>query len=244
MLAATLIALLAVAQPAGDDEDTAARKAEAGRHLQRGNAALNDGDPNEALDAYRAAYDAFPSPKIFFNMAEAHRELGELVEAANLYQRLMAELPPDSPLVQNAEEKLAELDHQLGRISVWTIPEGARIEIAGREAGASPVQDLRVLPGSVEVRATHETVTKTELVEVEAGASRSIELDLIEVAPPPPPLEVVEEDPITKKWWFWTVIGVGVLAVGTAAAVAATSGDGFRPMGELGTTELSDWRKL
>jgi hypothetical protein len=102
-----------------------------------------------------------------------------------------------------------------------------------------------VLPGSVEVRATYESKTESRLVDVEAGGARAVELELVEVASPPPPPLIVEEDvPVTKKWWFWTAIVGGVVAVGTAAAVvAATSGDDFRPMGELGTTPLSDWRK-
>src|SRR5262245_35536866 len=122
MMGGAFILLLLVAQTPGEDEDTAERKAEAGKHLQRGNQALEDGDPKEALAAYRAAYDAFPSPKIFFNMAEAHRELNELVEAANLYQRVIAELAPESELVATAKDKLAELDAQLGKISVNTEP--------------------------------------------------------------------------------------------------------------------------
>jgi hypothetical protein len=36
---------------------------------------------------------------------------------------------------------------------------------------------------------------------------------------PPPPPPVVEPEPVTKKPWFWVVVGVGVAAVATGASV-------------------------
>lgn len=51
-------------------------------------------------------------------------------------------------------------------------------------------------------------------------------------APPPPPNAVIApqasteiesaDKPVTSKWWFWTVVGVGVAAVAAGAVVAAT----------------------
>jgi hypothetical protein len=244
MVAGALMVLLLVGQTAGEDEDTIQRKAEAGEHLARGNAALKEGDPRAALEAYRAAYDAFPSPKIFFNMAEAHRELGELAEAADRYEQVIAELPADSTLVSAAQERLSELDPQLGRLSVSTEPAGAQIQIAGKEAGESPVSNVRVSPGTIEVTATLGATTKTDTVELAAGESREVAFDLVElVETPPPPPPVEEEYSIAEQWWFWTAIGVAVVA-GTAAAVVATTGDDFRPTGELGTFPLADWKQV
>ncbi|MDX2012253.1 MAG: hypothetical protein SFW67_18805 [Myxococcaceae bacterium] len=40
---------------------------------------------------------------------------------------------------------------------------------------------------------------------------------------PPPPPPVVEPEPVTKKAWFWVVIGVGVAAVATGVTVGAVA---------------------
>jgi hypothetical protein len=248
MLGQALILLVLVGQPSSEEDTDAERKAEAGKHIARGNEALRAGDAAGALEAYQEAYDAYPSAKIFFNMAEAHRELDNLLEAASLYERVMNEVPSDSPLVSAAQEKLQELDGRLGRISVSTEPSGAKIEIGGREVGTSPVDDVRVPAGRVEVRATLDGNTKTETVDVEAGSARAVEIDLVQMfvepPPPPPPPGGDEDESIAEKWWFWTLIGVGVVGAGTAAALIATSGDDFVPMGELGYTRLDEWRKL
>jgi hypothetical protein len=38
------------------------------------------------------------------------------------------------------------------------------------------------------------------------------------IAPPPPPVE--ESAPVYKRWWFWTAVGVAVVA-GTVGGLAA-----------------------
>ncbi len=244
MSAWALVLLILGGAPPDGGEDTTDPKVEAGRYLETGNAALESGDTAAALDAYRAAYDAFPSPKIFYNMAEAHREQGDLVEAANLYERVIVELPEDSPLVAASQDRLTELDARVGHLSVTTEPIGARVEMNGRELGVSPVAELRVPPGTIELRASLDGRSQLESVVVPAGEARSVSIDLVVVSaqpPPPPSVAVVEETTLVQKWWFWTAIGFGVVAAGTAVALVATSGDNFRPQGELPTTSLNDW---
>lgn len=60
------------------------------------------------------------------------------------------------------------------------------------------------------------------------------------VAPPAEPIEnrsSVKSEPVYKKWWFWTIIGVAVVGAGTIAGILASQGDstpgeaGFSPWG-------------
>jgi hypothetical protein len=246
MVGQALVLLMLVGQPASDGDDSA-KKAEAGKHLERGNELLRAGDAAGALESYQQAYDAYPSPKIFFNMAEAHRELDNLLEAAALYERVTKEVPADSPLIGNAQEALQKLDRRLGRVSVSSEPSGAYVRVAGRDAGSAPVYDIRVAPGKVEIEATLDGNTKTQSVDVEPGETRAVEIDfspMIVEPPPPPPPGGEEDESIAGQWWFWTLIGVGVVGAATATALIVTSGDDFVPMGELGYSKLDEWRRL
>lgn len=240
-----VLGLMAAPEGEGEaEEDVAARKTEAGEHLDRGNELLQSGQAAEALDAYRAAYDAYPSPKIYFNIAEAERELGRLVEAAENYQRVVDEVEPESPLVGAAQEKLDALDQALARVTVSTDPQGAEVRVGDRVLGLSPILDARVEPGmGVEVAVLLGDRRQTRTVDLVAGESQAVSISLIEIAPPPPPPPPIVEEPLTSKWWFWTAIGAGIVAAGTAVGVAvATSGDGFDPNPELGTFPFRDFQ--
>lgn len=243
---AGVLLLLGLAAVPGGEEDVAARKEEAGRYLERGNAHLEAGMVEEALQAYRDAYDAYPSPKIYYNIAEAERELGRFVEAADDYQRVVDEVDPESPLVSAAEEKLLDLDKQLARISVVTDPEGAQVRVGDRVLGTSPVTDVRVEPGyDVEVAVLLGDRRQAQNVDLVAGESRAVRISLSDLTPVDEPPVVVAEEPITSKWWFWTAIGAGIVVAGTAVgvAVSASSGDDFLPEGELGTYDVNAWRQ-
>jgi hypothetical protein len=181
-------------------------------------------------------------------MAEAHLELGQLVEAADLYQRVISELG-EGQLAVAAQEKLNALDRQLGRVSISSTPSGARIEIGGRDMGTAPLAEVRLPAGSIEIRATSGGRSEVQTLDVEAGGSHAVRFDLVEVAPPPPvmiatEIEEEEEEPVTGKWWFWTAIVGGVVIAGSVtAAVIATQPDGFELTGELGRHSLEEFQK-
>ena len=87
VLACALTAAPAHAAPA--QTLTPAGKTAAVKLLDEGNRAFSAGDAALALRHFRAAYDRYPSPKIWFNIAEALRALGQLSDAIDSYSRFI-----------------------------------------------------------------------------------------------------------------------------------------------------------
>src|SRR5260221_13660037 len=86
--AALLVALFALgaAAPVRADDDARAR---AKALKEAGAAALDRGDAARALEKFRAAYDAFPSPNLRFNLGLALARLGRDAEAATEFQAFL-----------------------------------------------------------------------------------------------------------------------------------------------------------
>ncbi|MBU1068657.1 tetratricopeptide repeat protein [Myxococcota bacterium] len=47
----------------------------------------------DAIEQFQKAYDSFPDPKIYFNMAQSHRMLNEDSVALNYYEKFLAAIP-------------------------------------------------------------------------------------------------------------------------------------------------------
>jgi hypothetical protein len=73
-----LLAPLAEASPAPVPQD----KAKAKELLREGATLYEKGDCTSALEKFKAAYAAYASPKIWFNIGQANRDLGRPVEIA------------------------------------------------------------------------------------------------------------------------------------------------------------------
>lgn len=251
---ALLVASIA-AHAQGDDEGD---KTRAAKLLDEGNALFASKRYETALKRYEAAYAAFPSPKILLNLAEVTRELGLADQAADYYERFLAEAGDgvDPKHRSFAEHRVAELEVGLGRIAIEG-PAGLDVRLDGKPRGALPIPPKRVTPG----RHTVEADGFTEDVTVRAGHvatvripdERTPEVPLVAVpapaevtpaiAPPPPPIERAEDDTgtVLGTWWFWTSVGAlaaGAVVVGIAAS---SGGDDFVPGGELGRVSTADW---
>ncbi len=264
-----LVPLTARAQQAGP---AATAKSTASQLIDEGNALLEHKEYQAALARYRAAHELYPTPKIFYNMAEALRELDQLVEAAEHLERFLAEsgVPKHSPLRRAASKALAQLEGRLGRVTIGGGSFGAEVFVDGKPAGRVPVERLRVLPGTRQVVIQKEGFDSKEMtIEVTAGAETELDGTLertappmapppppLAVAPPPPvpppvlvvtaPVETEEPSSIAGRWWFWTIIGgtVAVAAGATALAFTLRHSEPYQLGGDLGVSSTGDWRKL
>ncbi len=246
MLTAILVmtALLAPSQ----EEDP---KEQAKELVNRGNQEFALEDFEGARADFEKAYEIYPSPKILMNIAEACRALGKFGEAVAYYESYLTESNRDTEMVAQVEARIAELEPKIGRIEITA--EDAQITVDGEEVEGNRIP---VDPGS------HKVIVKREghqdferMVSVAAGQTETVvaELEALPSAEPTPALAEVRTEPdekedeaITGKWWFWTLIGVGVVAVaGASVGIALTTGgDDFVPTGELPRASLANWERF
>ena len=235
--AAQTTPLAQTAQPSTD----AQAKARAQTFLTEGTAAYGRGDYATALDKFTAAYRIFPSPKLWFNIGQANRDLGRPVEAVAAFDRFLREAgdaPPET--LSEARRSAAELKTKLGQIKVTCATDGADVSVDGKPIGSTPLGELVWTTAGRHQVAVQRTgfSPAIEDVVVTAGkaAAVSFELRPIDLRPanaagggaaaiggsPGGP----ERRPIYRRPWFWIAAGVVVAAGAGTAAILATRESG------------------
>ena len=111
---------------------------------------------DQALANFLEAYNKFPSPKILLNVASTLRDMGRLADAANTYQRYLADPATGTERIAEVKELLIKLDEQLTILTVRVTPKGTDVSIDGGPfvtVGSTLL--TRVRPGLHMVRARH-----------------------------------------------------------------------------------------
>ena len=158
------------------------------------------------------------------------------VRRARLIHRVFRTTPASiEPVIAAVGDGAAELmQPPPGSAHITVNVDGALLLVDGEEVTPDPDGVLRGLePGEhvLVVRADGYgeaeqafDVSRGETVELAVNLNRS------EV------LRVVESNPVYRRWWFWTIIGVVVVGAGAAAtAVVLTQDEATPPTGTLGT---------
>ena len=238
VIAAVCLPAVASAGPhdaAGDDPKA---KVQAQVLLDEGTAAYGRGDYATALDKFGAAYRIFPSPKLWFNIGQANRDLGRPVEAVAAFDRFLRDAT-DAPAetVTEARRSAAELKKKLGHIEVNCATDGAEITVDGKQIGSTPLGEMVwTTPGRHQVAVQHAGFSPAiEDVVVTAGAATAVNFQLhpIDLQAPNPGTggtlvggnaapAMSDRKPIYKRPWFWVGTGV-VIGAGVAAAVLLSS---------------------
>jgi hypothetical protein len=143
------------------------------------------------------------------SVVRVHAGTGTLEITKEGYYPYKRELPLPPAGLASVEVHLSSRASS-GLLRVASSVAGARVTIDGKPAGSVPTEVvLQAGPHSVQLdRDGYKPATSSVLVT--AGENKSVDIGL------------EAEAPITKKWWFWTGIGVAVLG-GTAAVIALTS---------------------
>lgn len=230
---------VAPAQPPTD----AQAKARAQSLLSEGTAAYGRGDYAMALDKFTAAFRIFPSPKLWFNIGQANRDLGRPVEAAAAFDRFLragGDAPPET--LAEARRSAAELKAKLGQIKVTCAVDGAEITIDGKQVGSTPLGEMIwTTPGrhQIAVQRPGYTPAIQDVVAV-GGKIAALEIEVLPIdlrpanaaadgallgngaaAPGPEPTR-----PVYRRTWFWVAAGAVVAAGATTAIILATRGGG------------------
>ena len=166
----------------------AAEKAAAQKLLAQGNQLVGEGDYVGALEKFRAAYDKFPSPKILLNIGTTLRQLGRNVEAAEVYERYVADPEHDVAREKDVERVLAEIDAVVGRIVVTVDAPDATLRLDGKQVEPfAKGESRRVEPG--EHTLTAEKPGASPVVQSILVKPRQEHLVNLRFAPPPPKVE-------------------------------------------------------
>lgn len=104
----TLLAATA-ARAAGDDEERARA------HFEAGRVQYNLGDYKAAVHEFAAGYRLLPRPEFLVNLGQAYRRLGELERAREMYERFMADAPPDDHARPQVKLLIDEVNREIAR---------------------------------------------------------------------------------------------------------------------------------
>lgn len=209
--------------------------------LREGNRLVKERDYEGALKLYQAAYRRFPSPKLLVNIGTTLQLVERMAEAADTYERYLADPAAESQRRQEIERLLTELERKVGRLRITVVEPGARVLLDGRPVGESP-QEIRVRadPGTHTVTAEKPGVPPVvATARVGAGEEQSVELRLLEVpaqtqakrvVSPPPEASKAPAIPLlptpgasdTRRrrppaWSPWVTAGVAILGTGAGA---------------------------
>jgi tetratricopeptide (TPR) repeat protein len=184
-------------------------------HSQKGDAYYKLEKYSNAIAEYEQAYLAKSDPSFLYNIAQCHRLMKEPAEAIKFYRRYLNDAPA-APNRAVAEKHIRDLEAAGGANPPLAAP-ALPGPVAAAPAPASPPSAAGAAPVSA----------------VSAVATgQPAAFDLTAPAPKPSPQGVGEigaspsnapaaAHPVYTRWWFWTGVGVVVLAgvlIGLASA--------------------------
>ena len=242
-LAIVVVCSAITARAAAEPTDAQAKTRAQGL-LSEGTTAYGRGDYAAALDKFTAAYKIFPSPKLWFNIGQANRDLGRPVEAVEAFDRFLrdaGDAPPET--LAEARRSAAELKTKLGQIQVSCAVDGTEITVDGKRVGSTPLGEmLWTTPGRHQVAAQHAGFAPAiEDIVVTTGKIATVNIEVLPIDLRPANNTAdgaivgtggaaadqgAAPKPLYRRTWFWVAAGV-VVAVGAGAAIIiASSGRG------------------
>jgi tetratricopeptide (TPR) repeat protein len=190
--------LIASAIAAPSDESVRARE-----HFRKGRVHYELKEYTDALGHFKDAYRLIQAPELLFNIAQCHWKLGQPAEALDFYRNYLRRLPKAQNRAE-VERRIEELQKELETVKAARPP--PKPEPA--PAQAPPPSPTPVAPPpSAAARPT--PAAPEPAVQRPASVAAT-------------PLDVDAAPPVYKRWWFWTAVVVGVVAVGAAASSGGT----------------------
>lgn len=185
------LATVAVAQPADPKEN----KVDAQSLMQSGVKLLEAKDYLGALAVFKTAYERFPSTKILLNIGTTLKYLDRDPDAANAYQRYLDANDADPKRRAELGKLVEKIDKTSGRYEITPTPSDAAVTIDDEDwLHLVHGKVWRVSPGrhSITVKADGYE-PKTKSVEVKAGESIALEIQLSPIPKQAPAVITVVE---------------------------------------------------
>jgi hypothetical protein len=223
-ISTALLVVCALAAPRFAHAD-AKSDAEAKKLWTEGTNSYNLGDFTDAIVKYKAAYKLKADPVFLYNIAQSYRLSSDFNQALFFYKSYLRNFPA-APNKTEVEGRIQEMDDQLAK---------------QHKMATSPPNDIVTPTGDSGSKDTGDSGDKTDkgakIPSPTDAADASDTGTETKTAPGP---EIVDHPagsrPIYKKWWFWA--GIGAVAVGTVAIVAASSGGKGAPSAEFGSSKV------
>ena len=242
-LVSLTLAGVARAQDTAEDAKKAAILEEARQHVAKAKVHYDLGEFKEAADEYIQVYRLRPIPAILFNVAQAYRQGGMYEKARQFYKSYLRE-SPDAKNKGMIEQSIREMDDLLAKekrtreaapmgvkepaeaslpMAPSTPPSAATApaQAPAPKRAEPPAQTVAVAPSkpAPDAHLAAPAVAKPSAPAaakpaVASTAPRPEAPSAATRATPVPPAAVVEDDPLYKKWWLWTAVGVVVVGAG------------------------------
>lgn len=177
-----LFGALALSPSSARAEGADPKKAEAAQRFDRGLQLFDDGDNAGALAEFKKTYELFPNPVVLYNIGLVYAAMGRPVNAVEALEPVVTAGALTGEKADRAKRTLEDQKARIGRLTVTTKPEGARIEIDNVEVAKTPLTGpLRVAEGNHIVGAIAEGYAPARKEIVVAGNSdASVSLELVE----------------------------------------------------------------
>lgn len=133
----------------------------------------------KALAAYQKAYELFPSPQIYYAIANAEAGLKRFKEAMVHYQKVIDEV--DKPaLIEAAKARIEELAPEFAVVTFNIAPAGAELSINAELRGVAPLEKpLMLTPGKHTCTIAADGYDPQEVVlELQAGTRTEKDIEL------------------------------------------------------------------
>ena len=168
--------------PAPPKTEAELNKAQAAQRFDRGLQLFNEGDNAGALAEFKQTYALMPNPIVLFNIGLVYAAMSRPVDAVDALTPVIDSATLSAEQRERAQKTLADQQQRIARVSVTTVPAGARIDVDGVEIASTPLTGpLRVAEGSHVIGAVAEGYAharKEIIVAGNADASVSFELVL------------------------------------------------------------------
>jgi tetratricopeptide (TPR) repeat protein len=237
-----LFSLLALSSSAALAQPADPAKAQAQATLREGNVALEQGRADEALAKFTEAYRLFPSPKIHYNIGQAHSLIpGHEAQAYEEMLRFLIEAKDaDSSLRAAAESLRAQLKPKVGMVTVVAEPADADLVVDDVNHGKTTREAVTVLGVGTHRLALRKDAAESpaQTIRIAGGDSLEVRLQLVppmaasaplaltpaygSKAGAAPPGNILQAGTATTPHDYWTwqhELGAGLGILGVASLV-------------------------
>jgi hypothetical protein len=207
------------AQAAGSEDGASAEgnKSAARAEWRQANVAYNLGHYDEAAKHFEAAYTLIQDSAFLFNVAQSYRMGGKLDQALDRYRAFLRTSSADAANRETAERFIAEIKRKLEEEKTAAPIAPPPPAAPGKEAApGAPVATIAPPPAERPVAGPGGAAplpAPPNAIPIAVPVESTTTLTSAPVAPEPAGVD----QPIYKKWWFWTGVGAVVVAVTVTA---------------------------